>query len=94
VDDVDRDKSQRLGLLSHLIIGTVNNGFSLKKLSEDENLSNSEGSLSSGFQMDDLSLVRGYLDRLTDHPLVKQMEKSLDSRNEFTINRPFGKYIL
>jgi len=72
VDDVDRDKSRRLGLLSHLIIGTVNNGCSLKKLLEDENLSNSEGSLSSGFQM----------------------EKSLDSRNEFTITRPFGKYIL
>ena len=31
---------------------------------------------------------------LKDHPLVKEMESASDSRNEYKITKPFGKYIL
>ena len=38
--------------------------------------------------------VLRYLGRLKDHPLVKEMEAALESRNESQIIRPFGRYIL
>lgn len=38
--------------------------------------------------------VLKYLSLLKDHPLVKEIESSSDSRNEYKIARPFGRYIL
>jgi len=91
-EDVDRDKSQALGLLAHRILEAVGNECKLEEVLHDRNLSLLQGQI--GVSQTDVQAVLKYLSLLKDHPLVKEIESSSDSRNEYKIARPFGKYIL
>jgi hypothetical protein len=83
--DVDRDKSQVLGLFAHKIMEAVGKGCKL------EDVLNSEKLIVSDSKVEE---VCRYLSRLKDHPLVKEMEAASESRSEYQIIRPFGRYIL
>ena len=91
-EDVDRDKSQALGHIAHQIMGAVGNGSKLEEVLHSGDLIASKDQI--GIDEADIEDVRNYLSLLKDHPLVKEMENAPDSRNEYTITKPFGKYIL
>lgn len=88
--DVDRDRSQKLGLLAHQIMERIGNGCKLGALVDSVNMSQSQ----EGIEQAEIKEVWRHLSMLKDHPLVKEMENAIDSKNEFQIVRPFGKYIL
>ncbi len=92
VVDVDRDKSQTLGLLAHRIMEAVGNGCKLEEVLNCRNPKVPQNKI--GIEQADVEEVGRYLSLLKDHPLVKEMELALESRNEYKITRPFGKYIL
>ncbi|MEI6103332.1 MAG: UvrD-helicase domain-containing protein [Methanothrix sp.] len=83
--DVDRDKSQVLGLFAHKIMEAVGKGCKLEEVLCSEKLIASDSKVEE---------VCRYLSRLKDHPLVKEMEAAPESRSEYQIIRPFGRYIL
>lgn len=91
-EDVDRDKSQALGLMAHRIMEVLGNECSLDELLHSGNLSYLKGQM--GVLQADVEEVLKYLVQLKDHPLVKEMENASESRNEYKITKPFGKYIL
>jgi len=91
-EDVDRDKSQALGLLAHQIMEAVGNECKLEEVLDSGNLIASQDQI--GIEKVDVEEVWKYLSLLKDHPLVKEMELALESRSECEITKPFGKYIL
>lgn len=91
-EDVGRDKSQALGLLAHRIMEAVGNECKLEDVLHSGNLSMLQGQIVDN--QADIEEVWKYLSLLKDHPLVKEMEIASDSRNEYKITKPFGKYIL
>ena len=91
-EDIDRDKSQALGLIAHKIMEAVGNGCKLEEVLHSGNLIASPDQI--GIEKAEIEDVRNYLSLLKDHPLVKEMELALESRNEYKITKPFGKYIL
>jgi ATP-dependent helicase/nuclease subunit A len=91
-EDVDRDKSQALGLIAHQIMEAVGNECKLEDVLHSGNLSMLQGQI--GNYQSDVEEVWKYLSLLKGHPLVKEMESASDSRNEYKITKPFGKYIL
>ena len=91
-EDVDRDKSQALGLVAHKIMEAVGNGCKLEEVLHSGDLIASQDQI--GIEKAEIEDVRNYLSLLKDHPLVKEMELALESRNEYKITKPFGKYIL
>jgi len=91
-EDVDRDKSQGLGLIAHQIMEAVGNECKLEEILHSRNLGVLQGQI--GNNQNDVEEVCRYLRRLKDHPLVKKMENATDSRNEYEVTKPFGKYIL
>ena len=91
-EDVDRDKSQALGLIAHQIMEAVGNECKLEDVLHSGNLSMLQGQIGNG--QDDIEEIWKYLSLLKDHPLVTEMESALESRNEYKITKPFGKYIL
>ena len=90
--DVDRDKSQALGLMAHQIMEAVGNGCRLDEVLYSGDLIASQDQIR--INKDEIEDVRNYLSLLKDHPLVKEMELALESRNEYEITKPFGEYIL
>jgi len=91
-EDVDRDRSQALGLLAHRIMEDVGNECKLEEVLHDGILRIPQGQI--GISQTYVQEVWKYLSRLKDHPLVKEMESASNSRNEYKITKPFGKYIL
>ncbi len=91
-EDVDRDRSQSLGLLAHRIMEAVGKGCKLEEVLHERNLSLLQGQIE--VLRTDVQGVLKHLSLLKDHPLVKEIESSSDSRNEYKIARPFGRYIL
>ena len=91
-EDVDRDKSQALGLIAHQIMEAVGNECKLEDVLRSGNLSKPHDQIR--IEQDDVEEVWKYLRPLKDHPLVMEMESALESRNEYKITKPFGKYIL
>jgi len=92
VVDVDRDKSQTLGLLAHKMMEAVGYGCNLEEILDRRNLNMPQDKI--GIEQADVEEVCRYLSLLKDHPLMKEMEIASDSRNEYKITKPFGKYIL
>jgi hypothetical protein len=91
-EDVGRDRSQALGLLAHRIMEDVGDGCRLQDVLHSGNLSMLQHQI--GIEQDDVEEVWNYLSLLKGHPLVKEMESAMESRNEYKITKPFGKYIL
>jgi ATP-dependent exoDNAse (exonuclease V) beta subunit len=93
-EDYDRERSQGMGLVAHRIMEAVENGSGLEDIgsTEDPRLLHDLQSL--GVKEAEVQEVWTFLDRLKDHPLLTEMESALESRNEYSIARPFGKYIL
>jgi len=93
-EDIDRDKSQSqaLGLIAHRIMEAVRNGCKLEEVLHDGRINLRREQI--GISQDDIEKVCNYLNDLKDHPLVKEMETSSHSLNEYEITKPFGKYIL
>ena len=89
--DVDKDKSQALGLFAHKIMEAVGKGCKLEDVLYSENIIASSDQSIEDFKIEE---VCQYLSRLKDHPLVKEMEAASESRSEYQIIRPFGRYIL
>lgn len=89
--EVDRNKSQALGLIAHHIMKSVENGSKLENVLNNGNLVLPP---EIGNGQEDLEEVCKYLILLKDHPLVIDMENASDSRNEYEITKPFGKHIL
>ena len=92
VVDVDRDKSQTLGLLAHEMMEAVGNGCKLEEVLHSRNPKVPQDKI--GIEQADVEEVCRYLSLLKDHPLVNEMENASDSRSEYEITKPFGKYIL
>lgn len=94
--EVDGYGEQRrdLGLLAHQIMEAVGNGCSLDELVNGDKSEISQRLQASGVEKAEIQEVLESLSLLKDHPLVKEMESALASRNEYQIIRPFGKYIL
>ncbi|TFH47649.1 MAG: hypothetical protein E4G89_07595, partial [Methanothrix sp.] len=95
-DSGEGDQIRALGLFAHKIMETVGSGCRLAEIVNGNNgISQSLHHLqSSGLDEAEVKAVLSYLGRLIDHPLVKEMEAALQSRNESQIIRPFGRYIL
>jgi ATP-dependent exoDNAse (exonuclease V) beta subunit len=93
-DDFDRERSQGKGLVAHRIMEAVENGCGLEDIRSTEDLRLARDLQSLGVKDADIQEVWKYLDRLKDHPIIKEIESALESRNEYPIARPFGKYIL
>ncbi len=91
-EDVDREKSQARGLLAHRIMEAVGNECKLEEALHSGILSAPQDQI--GIEQSDVEEVCKHLSLLKDHPLVKEMESALESRNEYEITKPFGKYIL
>jgi len=89
-----------MGLFAHKIMEAVGNGCRLAEIVNGGNNGTSQGLHSfHHLQSSELSEAEAqevgrYLGLLRDHPLVKEMEAALESRNEYQIIRPFGRYIL
>jgi len=91
------DRSQALGLFAHKVMEAVGNGVRLAELADGGNNGICQGLhhlQSSELSEAESQEVRRHLGRLKDHPLVKEMEAALESRNEYQIIKPFGRYIL
>jgi len=91
------DRSRAMGLFVHKVMEAVGNGCKLAELADDGNNGICQGLhhlQSSELSEAESQEVRRYLGPLRDHPLVKEMEAALESRNEYQIIRPFGRYIL
>jgi ATP-dependent exoDNAse (exonuclease V) beta subunit len=91
-EDVDREKSQALGLIAHQIMEAVGNECKLEDVLHSGNLSMLQHQI--GIEQADVEEAWGYLRPLKNHPLVIEMESALESRNEYKITKPFDKYIL
>ncbi|MDD3564057.1 MAG: UvrD-helicase domain-containing protein [Methanothrix sp.] len=91
-EDVDRDRSQALGLIAHRIMEAVGNRCRLEEVLHDGYIGVLREQI--GISQDDIEKVCNYLNKLKDHPLVKEMENSSDSWNEYKITKPLDKYIL
>jgi hypothetical protein len=83
-----------MGLFAHRIMEAVGNGVRLAELLVGGGCRLAKGPQSSEIDGSLVQEVLRYLGGLIDHPLVKEMEAALESRNESQIIRPFGKYIL
>ena len=83
-----------MGLVAHRIMEAVESGSGLEDIGSAEDLRLLHDLQSLGVKEAEVQEVWKYLDRLKDHPLLKEMESALESRNEYPIARPFGKYIL
>jgi ATP-dependent exoDNAse (exonuclease V) beta subunit len=70
----------------------VGNGCKLEEVLNSRNPQMPQDKI--GIEQADVEEVWKYLSLLKDHPLVKEMESALDSRNEYKITKPFGKYFL
>jgi ATP-dependent helicase/nuclease subunit A len=92
--DNDRERSQGMGLVSHRIMEAVESGSGLEDIEIGEDLRLLRDLKSLGVKEAEVQEVWKYLDRLKDHPIIKEMELALESRDEYPIARPFGKYIL
>jgi hypothetical protein len=68
----------------------VGNECKLEEVLHSGNLSMLQGQI--GIEQADFQDVCKYLSLLKDHPLVKDMESALQSRDECQIIRPFGRY--
>ena len=66
----------------------VGNGCKLEEVLHSGNLSMLQGQI--GIEQADVQEVCKYLSLLKDHPLVKDMELALESKDEYQIIRPFG----
>lgn len=93
-DSGEGDRSLEMGLFAHRIMEAVGRGCRLAKLLDGGGCRPARGLQSSELDGSQVQEVLMYLGRLKDHPLVKEMEAALESRNESQIIRPFGKYIL
>ncbi len=85
-------RSRDLGILAHKIMESVGS----ERLAD---LGSCEDpwvppAMAAGFSQDRAREVWSHLDRLKDHHLVKEIESSRSSRDEYEITRPFGRYIL
>ncbi|OPY57479.1 MAG: PD-(D/E)XK nuclease superfamily protein [Methanosaeta sp. PtaU1.Bin112] len=78
--------------MAHQIMEAVGNGCRLDEVLYSGDLIAPQDQI--GINKDDIEDVRNYLSLLKDHPLVKEMELALESRNEYEITKPFGEYIL
>jgi len=86
-----------MGLFAHKVMEAVGNGCRLADIADGGRNETSQGLHHlppSGLDEAEAQEVRRYLGLLRDHPLVKEMEAALESRNEYQIIRPFGRYIL
>jgi len=90
VVEVDRDKSQTLGLLAHKMMEAVGSGRKLEDVLNSSHLNMPQDKI--GIVRADVEEVWKYLSLLKDHPRVKEMEIASDSRSECEITKPFGKY--
>lgn len=66
----------------------IGNGCKLDEVLHSGNLSMLNGQI--GIEQVDAQEVCKYLSLLKDHPLVKDMELALESKDEYQIIRPFG----
>jgi ATP-dependent exoDNAse (exonuclease V) beta subunit len=85
---------RELGNLAHQILEVVGPSARLGELASCEEPWVPLEKGFTGFEEAQVRQVWKYLDRLKDHPLMKEMESALESRDEYPIARPFGKYIL
>ena len=86
-----------MGLFAHKVMEAVGNGCRLEELVEvasNETLRELYDLPPLGLGEADFQEVLRHLGRLKDHPLIKEMESALESRNEYQIIRPFDRYIL
>jgi len=91
------DRSREMGLFAHRVMEAVGNGCRLAELADGGSNGICQGLhqlQSSGLSEAESQKVLQHLGRLKDHQLVKEMEAALQSRNEYQIIRPFGRYIL
>jgi ATP-dependent exoDNAse (exonuclease V) beta subunit len=93
-DSGEGDQSLEMGLFAHRILEAVGRGCRLADLLDGGGCRPARGLQSSELDRSQVQEVLRYLGRLKDHPLIKEMEAALESRNESQIIRPFGKYIL
>ena len=93
-DSTEGDQSRKMGLFAHRVMEAVGNGVRLAELLDRGGARLARGLQSSELDGLQLQEVLRYLGRLKDHPLLKEMEAAQESRNEYQIIRPFGKYIL
>ncbi|MGV8127491.1 MAG: UvrD-helicase domain-containing protein [Methanothrix sp.] len=91
-EDVDVDKRQVLGLIAHQIMEALENGRKLEDILQECVNRSHQGQM--GYNQDDVDEVCNYLSRLKNHPLVREIENATDSRNEYEITKPLGRYIL
>lgn len=94
IEYADRVRSTALGNLAHKIIEAVGNGRSLEDVLSSEYPGVFQGRKPLEVDEAGIQEIWEHLGRLKDHPLVKEMESALDSRNEYQIIKPFGRYIL
>jgi ATP-dependent exoDNAse (exonuclease V) beta subunit len=90
--DADRGKSQARGSFAHKIMEAVGNESKLEEVLHNKSLIASQVQI--GIEDLNVEEVCRYLSRLKDHPLVKEMEAAQESRSEYQIIKPFGRYIL
>jgi len=88
------DRSKALGRLAHNVMKAVGNGCRLEERVNSDHSVIFQGLRSSEFEAAEVQEVLNCLRLRKDHPLVKEMESAPESRSEYQIIRPFGKYIL
>ena len=86
---------KELGRLAHQILEALGvSGATLEDLGSPERPGRPNHLYSGRFSDEDLREVWTHLDSLKSHPLVGEIESSLDMRSEYEIIRPFGRYLL
>jgi len=84
-----------LGRLAHQILENLGvGGRNLASLGSAERPERPAHLYAGRFGDDELREVWTHLDRLCDHDLVREIEGAENSRTEYEIIRPFGRYIL
>ncbi len=84
-----------LGRLAHQILENLGvGGRTLASLGSAERLSRPAHLYAGRFGDEELREVWTHLDRLGDHPLVREIETAENTRTEYEIIRPFGRYLL
>ncbi len=88
------EQRRDLGLIAHQIMEAVGNGCRLDELVNSDMSEISQRLRLYAVEKAEIQEVLESLRFLKDNLLVKEMESALESKNEYQIIRPFGKYIL